>query len=356
MGNTKIGLGVIGIGLRGQHSYEQILGNDPRVEVRAVCSYPGVEPALQEGHDTEYYRDYAASLGAEYLGEDYQLLLERDDIQFVSLMCQPDRALELGKACVAAGKAFLRDKPPTKTAEDAWKLSTLVEDSGVFAGLAMPLRYNPSLKYVADSIHDGKHDEIIAVTMSYVWAGGPLAGFTASQGYLNAYGGGDMTTAGFHAIDYLNWLIKADPVEVVCQMDSFFYDDYKALKMDDLGQMIICYDNGVVATLLAGRVPSREANHSWLDVPSKSGSLEIRSYSASVRVAGPLGMYSHSISTDSLKMLAKDYLDAFEQGKNPPVAIADGAKVLSVLEAARKSSISGHAQKVFVPSRVETLK
>lgn len=337
MEKNRINIGVIGVGLRGQHSYEQILKNDPRINVQAVSSYPNINPALREGQTDDDYRSYAKSLNAEYYGEDYDKLLQRNDINLISLMCEPSRALELGKEILKAGKHFLRDKPVTKTAAEAAELHLACKNVGLHGFLALPLRYHNPLKLLKQRVADENIGNILAVTMNYIWASGPLDGFTASKEYLQVYGGGDVTTAGFHAVDYLNWLIQSKPVTVYCEQDSFFYDDYKKIGMDDLGQMIITYENGTVATLLTGRVPSRCGRASWIDVTGEEGAIELSDLFPSVRIEAE-SIRRVVFDHDPLGNLCQDVVDAIVNNKAAPADISDGAWSLAVLEASRESA------------------
>jgi len=89
------GIGVIGVGVRGQHSYELALKAHPSCRLRAVSQYPGVSEAMLEGKDpkvcaTQYAREHDAVYYA-----DYRDLLARDDVHIISLMCEPSAAPEL---------------------------------------------------------------------------------------------------------------------------------------------------------------------------------------------------------------------------------------------------------------------
>lgn len=341
---TRLGVGVIGVGLRGQHSYEQILAKDSRVKVTAVCNYPGIRPDVREGRTDQDDPAYAHQLGADYLGENVAALLAREDVQLVSLMCEPDRALELARPCLTAGKAVLRDKPVTCTAADALAMQDAADRAGCPLFLSLPLRYHTPLSHARARIRQGIIGDLLTVNMSYVWPSGPLAGFTASRGYLDAYGGGDVTTAGFHAIDYLNWLIAARPGSVHAEIDTFFYDDYRAVGMDDFGQLMIRYDNGVLATLVAGRIPRREGEASWLDVTGTDGTIEVNRFAPSIIVHSERGSTASALEHDPLTQLCRDVIDCILHDAPAPSHAGDGAAALSVLEAARRSAASHHVQ------------
>jgi len=56
---APIGVGVIGVGIRGSHGYEALLARDGRCRVAAVAQDPEVVPELLEGRGEPYWRDHA---------------------------------------------------------------------------------------------------------------------------------------------------------------------------------------------------------------------------------------------------------------------------------------------------------
>ena len=338
---SKVRIGVIGLALRGQHSYEQILRHDSRVNIVAASHYAGASDVLAEGRaDASFNEAYALDLGAEYY-ENHLELLSRDDIDCICLMCEPSRALELAKQCLDSGKHVLRDKPLTKYAEESIELAEHANHEGLMLLLAMPLRFHPILSDVKNSVQSDQIGDVTAVTMGYVWTNGPLAGFTASQDYADAYGGGDVLTAGYHAVDYLNWLIESEPVSVYAKIGSFFYPDYKKLNLDDLGHVSIRYANGVFANLLAGRCTAKRPPINWLDISGTSGAIDVRDFRSNMTISSD-SCQKEVFDSDPLSKLGKRIVDALES--NDPTGLDDGydgAKASAVLEAAQKSMRTG---------------
>ncbi len=338
----KLRIGVVGIGIRGQHSYEQILKKDSRVEIVACSHYPNASKVLEEGADENFRREYAKKLGAEYY-DDYRQLLEREDIELISLMCEPSRALELGRECFDAGKDVLRDKPMTKTAEQARGLIDCAKSKTKLLLVALPLRFHSVLNEVKRDISAGRIGEIISATMAYIWTNGPLEGFTASKDYIEAYGGGDVNNAGFHAIDYLNWIIDSKPISVYCRQNSFFYDDYKKIGMEDFGAITITYESGAIANLITGRIPAKQKPIGWVDISGTKGSIDVRNFRATIRVNSEAEFCDNT----PLDMIGKAIVDvALEKRTTDLTRGEDALQVSLILEAARESAISGSEVKI----------
>jgi len=338
----KLRLGVIGIGIRGQHSYEQILKKDSRVRIVACAHYPNANKVLEEGADENFRREYAKKLGADYY-DDHHKLLQRDDIDIISLMCEPARALELGRECFDAGKHILRDKPMTKTARQARELTDYAKSKSKLLLVALPLRFHSTLNEVKHNISADNIGQVIAATMGYIWTNGPLDGFTASKDYVDAYGGGDVSNAGFHAIDYLNWIIDSKPVSVYCQQNSFFYDDYKKVGMEDFGKMIITYKNGTIANLITGRIPAKQKLLSWVDISGTKGSIDVRNLRANFRLSGN----AEPCDNIPLDMIGRAIVDTVLEGQITDLSTGEDAWLVSlILDAARESARCGCEVKI----------
>ncbi len=342
--NSKgfLGVGVIGINIRGQHSYEQILKNDPRVKIVACSHYPEASDVLTEGTDENFRKEYARKLGAEYY-EDYRRLLERDDIRLISLMCEPSRALDLGKECFDAGKDVLRDKPMTATASQGYELINYAKKKNKILLVALPLRFYSALAEVKKIVSSDQIGKIIAITMHYIWTNGPLEGFIASRDYLNAYGGGDVKNAGYHAADYLNWLIDSEPASVYCKQNTFFYEDYKKVNMEDLGKITIVYKNDVIVNLITGRIPAKTKPIFSLDISGTKGAIELKDFRATFR----LNDKAEYCDNNPLELLASSIVDAvlYNRFSENLATGEDGVKANFILDLARKSAELGYEVK-----------
>ncbi|OHB53332.1 MAG: hypothetical protein A2Y12_19980 [Planctomycetes bacterium GWF2_42_9] len=329
-------VGVIGVGLRGNHSYEQTLNKDPQVKILAVSHYDSASEVLAENRaGKEYHKQYAKELSAEYYS-DYRSVLSREDIDLIVLMCEPSKAFKLGKECIDAGKHVLRDKPATKNPEDSFELAEYAKQKGKMFLVALPLRFYPVLQDVRNSIRSGQIGDVTTINMGYIWTNGPLQGFTASQDYVDAFGGGDALSAGYHAVDYLNWIVNSKPVSVYAHMDTYFYKEYKELSIEDFGQISIQYENGVIANLITGRCTAKRAGINWLDISGTAGTIDVRDFRSNFE-SDPLVRLGHSIVEAAISKNYNDIATGYE-------AAMTGA----ILKYALRSSQTFSEQKVSI--------
>ena len=184
----SIGIGVIGCGVRGQHSYELALAALPQCQVRAVSQYPGISPAMLEGKDAEAYaQEYAERLGADYC-PGHTDLLAREDVQVVSLMCEPRAAPALVEDCCRAGKHIVRDKPMCLDLAGADRIGAAVEGCGSELLLTLGTRFSPTLRPAAQRLMAGDIGELLTATF-HLLAGRWPCGFFAPPGNMEAVGG-----------------------------------------------------------------------------------------------------------------------------------------------------------------------
>jgi len=337
-----IGIGVIGCGVRGQHSYELALAALPGCEVRAVSQYPGVSPAMLEGNDpVEHARAYATRLGAEYHGSHLELLA-REDVDVVSLMCEPAAAPALVEDCCRAGKHIVRDKPMCLDLQGSDRIVAAIEGSRSELLLTLGTRFSPTLAPARERLVAGDIGDLLTATFTYLQAGGPLEGFTASAGYLDSVGGGELTNFGHYAVDYLLWIAGAPAETVYATTGSHFYPDYKAIGMEDLGQINTRFANGILGTVITGRTTTQPRPESYfrLDITGTAGGIQCDSQDEYVTLSRG-GTQQVSTGLAGIPAMLSEFLRCIEVREPSPIGARDGREVLRVLTAAYTSAREG---------------
>ena len=338
------GIGVIGVGMRGRHSYELALARRPDCEIRAVSQYPDITPEMLEGKDAEgHARRYADEHGAQFHPR-HEELLARDDVHIISLMCEPRAAPPLVEACCAAGKHIVVDKPMCRDLPGADRIVQAVETSRSALLLTLGTRFSPCLATAREQIAGGAVGDLLAVTFTYLQAGGPLADFRATRGYLDAVGGGELTNFGHYAIDFVLWTVGA-PVETVHAVTgSQFYPDYQAVGMDDIGHVIMRFAGGVVATVITGRTTTQHKPETYFrfDATGNRGAVVCTAPEEQVILTNgapqPVS-FSHS----GIDAMLEAFVTALRSGRPSPIGPREGREVLRVVTAAYRSAADRRA-------------
>ena len=249
----SLNVGVVGVGVRGRHSLEQMLAKVDGVRIGLVSMYPATNPVLLEGFTEEGARKYAANLGAQYV-EDWREVVHSPDVDIISVMVEPGVAYPVIMEAIGAGKHVLCDKPVVKSPAEAEAVRQAVAESGLQLMVFLWGRYLPPFRDLKKQVEEGAIGNPIAVSMEFLMANGPLAGFTASAEYLQGYGGGDLVTFGCYGVDYICWLL-GEPQALQARSYPYFYPDYQAVGMDSFGFLGIEFKNGGIGNLITGRTP-----------------------------------------------------------------------------------------------------
>jgi predicted dehydrogenase len=339
---TTIGVGIIGNGIRGRHGYEHFLAAHPLVRLRALAQYPEAHPGLLEGKTEADFRHYAEGLGADYLGTDVDGLLAREDIQIVSLMVEPGRVADYVERCGAAGKHIVADKPLAGSVADGRRIVESVSRHGIKFMVSLNERYSPPFAEAQRRLASGSLGELLAATVTFC-LGGPLAGFLGNSAYRESFGGGEWANFGCYCADYANWLAGGQPVSVFGHMGTFFYEDYRQARMEDLAECVVRYENGVIATLVAGRPRAAYAgSYITADLTCTRGSLRVNHSMPMMELATD----EHSLrgyGSTGLNELCGDFVDAVRNDAPSPITAADGLLALQVVHAAYESARTGRA-------------
>lgn len=120
----------------------------------AAQSAPDVELVAIWDSNGERGSQRASHYGVPFY-DDVEALLERDDIDAVSLCAEPFRHPDLAEAAAAAGKHMLIEKPMAADLEGAARIVRAVEEHGVRAMPAYNLRFHPVAARVKELVDDG---------------------------------------------------------------------------------------------------------------------------------------------------------------------------------------------------------
>lgn len=226
---AKMGFGLIGTGLWGE-MHANVYSIHPEVEFKAVCD-------LREDRAKEIAQKY----GAESYYTDYNKLLERDDIQAVSIATPDFAHTDIAVSALKAGKHVLIEKPLATSVEDCEKILAARGKQKLMVDFHN--RWNPPFVSAKDSIIKGElgkpmimyirlNDTIFVPTHMLKWA---------SKSEVIWF-------VGSHVIDLTRWMFDDEVCKVYAVSRS---EVLKAKGVDtpDFYQAILEFKNGGVATI-----------------------------------------------------------------------------------------------------------
>ena len=322
----ELGVGVVGMGVRGQHAYHHALAAQPGVRLTRMAPHPGSSPVLLEGHGRAFFEEEAATFGA-LLCDDPEDVVGADDVDIVCVLVEPSLAFDVIRRSVAAGKHICRDKPMVLTAEEADATVCLVEAAGLKMTVGWgAYRFSPACIELKSQVDRGDVGEVGVVDFLMPWGGGPLAGFTCSPDHHERYGGGEVHNFGGYALMFIRWLLGRDrPIRRVwAQMGTFFYPDYAAAGNEDLASMAFEFEDGAVAHVVTGRLPAACGQVVDLRVVGTGGELHI-----------------HGFPTGGMGEVVGGLVRAIRDGGRPPIDHRDGRAIHRALLATYESARTG---------------
>ena len=184
---------VIGLGFGMRHLEEYHRRDD--VVVRALCV----------GHNREKMKKVKEKFGVAFSSTDYREVLDRDDIDLVSI-CSPDHLH--AEECIYAlekGKHVLVEKPMATSKEDAAKIAHLVRETGLKLMIGQNYRFIPMFKTLRDIAASGKLGDIFLLEGDYIQEGWNM--MDRGPEYWRMKAPQDFFIGGaVHQVDFLKWI------------------------------------------------------------------------------------------------------------------------------------------------------
>lgn len=219
----KIGIGVIGVGGRGNLANG---AHRPDEGVRIVAGADPYEPARKA---------FVERIGNDvFVCKDYKTLLARNDVDAV-FICSPDYCHERQAiAALKAGKHVYLEKPIAITINGADRILKAAYESGSKLFLGHNMRYFSSVLKMKEIIDAGTIGEIKVVWCRHFIAYGGDAYFKDWHSERK-YSTGLLLQKGAHDMDVIHWLAGAYTASVVAMGKLDVYDKCKRRKPSERG-------------------------------------------------------------------------------------------------------------------------
>jgi len=196
----------------------------------------------------ERARDVAQKYGAECWYEDYQKVLERDDIDAV-FICTP-HYLHVPMVIDAArhGKHVLVEKPLAIDSDSAAMAIEACRRAGVRFAVCLQNRMNPATVALKDAIHRGLLGKIVCVTGAVSWyRSDEYYADSPWRGRWETEGGGVLINQAIHTLDLM--LHLAGDVESVSA--TLATVGHRAIEVEDVASVSMRFADGAVGNLFA---------------------------------------------------------------------------------------------------------
>ncbi len=218
-----VGIGVIGTGSFGR---KHVAAYSDLPQARVVAVYD----ANRERADA-----VAREFGVDAVCESVQALVERPDVEAVSIVTSEDQHLEPALAVLAAGKPVMVEKPLATSVEEA---RTLVDAAEASRGFLLPghlLRFELHYATIYERVQSGEFGQLITLTARRNRTFGLFETYQRTHPALETM---------IHDIDLALWYVGERPTKIhAWARNSGGYENPNVLKA------VLEFPGGVLATL-----------------------------------------------------------------------------------------------------------
>jgi predicted dehydrogenase len=369
--------GVVAVGGNRTHleSYARAFAIDPRCELIAVADEPGLSE-YREGLN----RLLASELGVPYLP--LEQALARDDVHIVCMCADVERRGRVASSCAAAGKHLYLDKPLAGSVEDAETIAGAVEAAGVVNQMFTHVTTGWA-GAAKQAIESGEIGELRAVHCDMLMAKGRPG--TVPPGTVRQERPSDgrftfveakreLFDMGVYPISLLTWLTGQRVKTVYGVTGNYFFKEHESLGIEDFGLLVLTMEDGLVASITAGRIGATSHPRGGQQRVTLIGSSGIATFSEgephievfngdppfvapTVHRFDPMSMWASTsrdvqpgpkdrwLPFDVTEQRAdiEAFVDCVETGSVPEVTARDAVHHIEVIMAGYKSAASGEA-------------
>ncbi|MDD4079885.1 MAG: Gfo/Idh/MocA family oxidoreductase [Eubacteriales bacterium] len=336
--------------------------------------------------------DFAANWGYESVSYDWREVVDRDDIDIVDIGTPPWLHMDIAIAAAKAGKHVVCEKPLGLNYAQCLKMAKAAKEAGVVNYLNHNYRRVPAVAYAKQLVDEGRLGKI------YHWRGAYLQDWIMDPDFpltwhlkAETAGGGVLYDLGSHAVDLARFII-GEPESVMAMGKTFITHrplpgatsatfskgevDSAARRepvtVDDAFFMTFEFGNGILGSIDVSRFASGRKNHNDFEIYGEKGALKFNfermnelQYLDFTDPAGEQGFRTilvtegthpyvkawwpsgHPIGYEhSFTNAFYDFLSAIDSGEPLHPDFEDGAKIIRVLEAAKKSSFEGRKVRI----------
>ncbi len=332
---TPLRFGIIGI------------GNIAPFHALAAKAVPGGQLVAVATRTETKARKFQAEYGAQAYYTDYRRLLERPDIDVVTI-CTPHFLHEpMTLEAAAAGKHVLVEKPMAITVEEADRMIAACQKAGVKLGVVFQSRFDPLARKLKKALDEGRLGKPLLASMTMKW-------YRTDEYYLSGEwrgtwaqeGGGALINQAIHGIDLLRWM--AGPVKAINGCIATLAHD---IEVEDVAFAVLEYESGAMG-MIEGTTVAYPGFAERLEFSGTEGSViydkgngklhwylkelveervdEIKTSSGAAR---PM-----DISAEGHVKVFRDFAEAIREDRKPLVDGHEGRHSLEIIQAIYRSA------------------
>ena len=164
------------------------------------------------------HREHAQSVASEFdvpnVCENWQELVQRDDVDLVSVVTPPATHMEITLAALENGKAVLCEKPMAMNADEARQMTERAKTANLLALIDHELRFLSNRKAMRAMVHNDAIGRVRHCNYEFRSDYRALPDRKWDWWSDEKMGGGTLGAIGSHAVDSFRWLLDTEVSEV----------------------------------------------------------------------------------------------------------------------------------------------
>ena len=356
MKQAPVGIGIVGTGFA---RTTQIPGFRDCMGAKVV--------AVASGH-RERAEAVAKEFGIDHVAHDWQELVQRNDVDLVSIVTPPATHMEIALAALEQRKAVLCEKPMALSAEQSARMVDKAKSVGALALIDHELRFLNSRRTMRGMLQTGAIGSVRHC--NYVFRSDYRGVLDRQWDWWSdeTMGGGTLGAIGSHAIDSFRWMLSLEVAEVLGMLTTHIKErpdkstgQNRTVTSDDEAKLLFRFNDGASGTGVTGaaRLSVVESGRyeNRVEIYGSSGALMVEETGELWQSpAGSAAWRPVEVEPDRIAAGIKEsswargftrfscaILDALRTGKKSVpdgATFEDGYRVQLVLDAARESNKS----------------
>ncbi len=200
---------------------------------------------------------------------DYRAVLDRPDIDIVTVCVPSGLHAQIGIDAAKAGKHVLVEKPIALTTADADALINACDAEGVTLGVVLQNRFNPPMRDLRALVDSGDLGKIVLGGITVRWYR-PQEYYEDGWHGTWAMDGGALMNQSIHHIDALQWLM-GDVESVFAYTGTLVH----TMEAEDVGVAVVKFKSGALATIEGSTVTYPENLEASIALFGEKGSVKV---------------------------------------------------------------------------------
>ncbi|MFU0823627.1 Gfo/Idh/MocA family protein [Clostridium sp.] len=343
----KLKFAIIGCGRISYKHVEGLVNNKEEAVLVATCDV-NINKAIDKKN--EYIEKMGENLTVNTYS-DYKEMLEKEDIDVVTIATESGYHPEIAIYCMKKGKHAVVEKPMALSIKDADEMIKVAKENNVKLSICHQNRFNKPIQQLRKAIDENRFGKLVNGTARILW--NRNMGYYEQAPWRGTWrqDGGTLMNQCIHNIDLLQWMMGGEIDTVYAQCDTFLRD----IEAEDFGAVLIRFKNGAIGIIEGTACVYPKNLEETLSIFGENGTACIGGLAVNrietwrfadnkdnedeilkAQEEDPDSVYGKGHTP-----LFKNIIDAINSNSEPLINGEEGKKAMSIILAAYKSRLTG---------------